>query len=89
MQLKKMIEEKKAWQSHMKRVKKLPKDYQIVYKESQKYLFKVAPMAIAENHTCLIEILDLFEEGANEDKSVLEITGTDIAAFCDEFIDKK
>ena len=39
MNIKDIIEEKKEWRAHMARVKALPKDYQIVYKEIQKYLF--------------------------------------------------
>ena len=42
------IEGKKKWQekwrAHITRVKALPQDYQIVYKEIQKYLFKVGPV---------------------------------------------
>jgi len=31
-------------------------------------------------------IVDLFEEGAALGKGVLEVTGSDVAAFCDELI---
>jgi DNA-binding ferritin-like protein (Dps family) len=31
-------------------------------------------------------IIDLFEEGAAMRKGVLEVTGRDVAAFCDELI---
>ena len=39
MNIKDIIEEKKEWRAHMTRVKALPKDYQIVYKEIQKIYF--------------------------------------------------
>ncbi|MNC81910.1 hypothetical protein D3C75_1352040 [compost metagenome] len=31
-------------------------------------------------------IVDLFEEGAASGKGVLEVTGSDVAAFCDDLI---
>ncbi|MGI6153421.1 MAG: DUF1048 domain-containing protein [Christensenellaceae bacterium] len=81
-----IIEGKKEWRAHMARVKALPRDYQIVYKEMQKYFFKVGPVDIAEGNGLLSGIVDLFEEGAAEGKDVLEVTGKDVAAFCDGLI---
>ena len=43
-----IIEGKKQWRAHVARVKALPPDYQIVYKEMQKYLFKVGPVDLAD-----------------------------------------
>ena len=39
-----IIEGKKRWRAHMARVKALPPDYQIVYREMQRYLFKAGPI---------------------------------------------
>lgn len=36
MRIQDIVEGKKEWGAHMVRVKELPKDYQIVYKEIQK-----------------------------------------------------
>jgi DNA-binding ferritin-like protein (Dps family) len=84
------IEGKKKWQAkwraHMARVKALPQDYQIVYKEIQKYLFKVGPVELTDGTDLLSGIIDLFEEGAASGKGVLEVTGSDVAAFCDDLI---
>nr|WP_216853869.1 DUF1048 domain-containing protein [Phytoactinopolyspora halotolerans] len=41
-----IIEGKKQWRAHMARVKALPRDYQIVYKEIQRYFFKVGPVGL-------------------------------------------
>ncbi|WEG14582.1 DUF1048 domain-containing protein [Pullulanibacillus sp. KACC 23026] len=87
MSLKKIIEEKKEWRAHVSRVKALPQDYQIVYKEIQKYLFKVGPVELSEGLGLLSEIVSFFEEGAAAKKGVLEVTGTDVAAFCDALIE--
>jgi DNA-binding ferritin-like protein (Dps family) len=84
MGIKEAIDGKKKWRTqwraHMARVKALPQDYQIVYKEIQKYLFKIG------GGTLLFEIVDFFEEGAASGKGVLELIGTDVAAFCDGLV---
>lgn len=84
MSIQDIFEGKKAWQAHVARVKALPQDYQIVYKEMEKYLFKVGPMELNNGIGLLTGIVDLFEEGAAMGKGVLEVTGRDVAAFCDE-----
>ncbi|WP_309120483.1 DUF1048 domain-containing protein [Paenibacillus sp.] len=86
MRIRDIIEGKKEWRAHVARVKALPQDYQIVYKEIQKYLFKVGPVELTEGTGLLSGIVDLFEEGAALGKGVLEVTGSDVAAFCDDLI---
>lgn len=86
MNIRDIIEGKKAWWAHTARVKALPEDYQLVYREIQKYLFKVGPVELTEGMGLLSGIVDLFEEGAALGKGVLEVTGRDVAAFCDELI---
>jgi DNA-binding ferritin-like protein (Dps family) len=81
----------KKWRAHVARVKALPQDYQIVYNEIQKYLFKVGPVELTDgtdflSGDLLSGIIDLFEEGAALGKGVLEVTGSDVAAFCDDLI---
>jgi DNA-binding ferritin-like protein (Dps family) len=80
-----IIEGKKQWRAHVARVKALPPDYRIVYQEMQKYLFKVGPIALSDG-PLLPEIVDFFAEGAAAGKGVLELIGTDVAAFCDDLI---
>ncbi|GIF01441.1 DUF1048 domain-containing protein [Paractinoplanes rishiriensis] len=80
-----IIEGKKQWRAHVARVKALPPDYQIVYKEIQRYLFKVGPIDLLDSDL-LPGIVDFFEEGAASGKGVLAVTGTDVAAFCDDLI---
>ncbi|MGW7241045.1 DUF1048 domain-containing protein [Streptomyces sp. NPDC054804] len=80
-----IIEGKKQWRAHTARVKALPADYQIVYREMQKYLFKVGPVALSGG-TLLPGIVDFFEEGVASGQGVLELVGDDVAAFCDDLI---
>jgi DNA-binding ferritin-like protein (Dps family) len=80
-----IIQGKKQWRAHMARVKALPPDYQIVYKEMQKYFFKVGPVGLDDGEL-LSGVVDFFEEGVLAGKGVLEVVGEDVAAFCDELI---
>jgi DNA-binding ferritin-like protein (Dps family) len=80
-----IIEGKKQWRAHMARVKALPPDYRIVYKEMQKYFFKVGPVDLVDGNL-LSGIVDFFEEGVAAGKGVLELIGDDVAAFCDELV---
>jgi DNA-binding ferritin-like protein (Dps family) len=80
-----IIEGKKQWRAHMARVKALPPDYQIVYKEIQRYLFKVGPIDLSDGPV-LSGIVDFFEEGVAAGKGVLELIGSDVAAFCDGLV---
>lgn len=80
-----MIEGKREWRAHMARVKALPPDYQIVYKEMQKYIFKVGPVELTDG-SLLSGIVDFFEEGVADGKGIMEIIGDDVAAFCDELM---
>jgi len=78
-----IIEGKRKLRTHMARVRALPPDYQIVYKEIQKYLFKAGPCEVADGRL-LSGIVDFFEEGVAAGKGVLELIGSDVAAFCDD-----
>ncbi|MEO3795421.1 DUF1048 domain-containing protein [Nonomuraea sp. B10E15] len=80
-----VIEGKRRWRAHMARVKALPPDYQIVYKEMQRYLFKAGPIDLLDGPS-LSGIIDFFEEGVATGKGVLELVGNDVAAFCDDLI---
>lgn len=86
MNLNEIIEGKREWKAHVARVKELPEDYRIVYREIQKYLYKVGPEDLQEGIGVLTGIVDLFSEGAANGKGVLEVTGRDVAAFCDDLI---
>ncbi|MFE6774538.1 DUF1048 domain-containing protein [Streptomyces sp. NPDC057702] len=80
-----IIEGKKQWRAHQARVRALPPDYQIVYKEMRTYLFKVGPIDLHDG-PLLPGIVDFFEEGAATGRGVLELVGDDVAAFCDNLI---
>lgn len=80
-----IIEGKREWRAHAARVAALPPDYRIVYDEMQKYLFKVAPIALPESGL-LSHLVDFLARGAAAGTPVMELIGPDVAAFCDELI---
>ena len=86
MSIQEIMKGKKEWRALVARVKSLPQDYRIVYKEIQKYLFKVGPVELTDGTGLLSGIVDLFEDGAASGKAVLAVTGNDVAAFCDDLI---
>lgn len=81
-----IIDGKREWRGHMTRVKALSDDFQIVYEEMQKYLFKVAPINLIDGGL-LSEIVDFFEGGVASGVGVMALIGDDVAAFCDGLID--
>ena len=86
MKLQEMIQQKKQWRAHIRRVEKLPRDYQIVYHEMQKYIFLIGTVEYEDTIQVLSGIVDLFAEGAAAGKDVLDVTGRDVAALCDELV---
>jgi DNA-binding ferritin-like protein (Dps family) len=85
--LKKIIGDKKEWKKMEARAKALPKDYQVVYREIKNYAWNLWRFSADNNIANIVileDLLGLFEEGVSDGKSVLEVTGKDVAAFCDE-----
>jgi DNA-binding ferritin-like protein (Dps family) len=86
--IQKIIGDKKTWRQMEARAKALPEEFDYVYHKIQHYMWSYAAgnssgmdmMAIFE------DLLGLFEEGAANGRHVLEITGEDDAAFCDELL---
>lgn len=85
MKLKEIIEEKKEWYALQNAVKKLPKDHGIVYKEIQRYFFKIG----VSDLQVLGELLAIFEDGVKHNQAVLDVTGNDVAAFSDSLLDQE
>lgn len=84
--IKQLIQEKQEYKEQMARVKNLPEDYRFVFEKLQNYMWRFAG---SDGNAMLkkqYELIELFEEGARAKKPVLEITGDDVAGFCDEFI---
>lgn len=84
--IKKMREDKKEYRRQMARVNALPKDYQFVFKKISNYMWSFAGGDGFDMLRTQYDLIELFEIGASQDKHVLDITGEDVAGFCDEFM---
>jgi DNA-binding ferritin-like protein (Dps family) len=84
--IKKMIESKREYKRQMARVKALPKDYQYVFKKIQGHMWNFTAGSGYDMLKIHYDMIELFEAGAAEGKHVLQITGEDVAAFCDELL---
>jgi DNA-binding ferritin-like protein (Dps family) len=84
------LEEKRVYKQFMKRVNALPKDYRFAFRKIQHYMFCVGPpggdMTIFTDLTMFTDLVDLFEASAAEGKQVLDVIGSDVGKFCDEFM---
>jgi len=78
--------DKKAFREYRRRGEALPKEYRTVWKGIEKYFFTCGPMDGSPD--ILSGIVTLFETGAADGRSVLEITGDDVAGFCDGLIEE-
>ncbi len=72
--------------AHVARVKRYLRIIRLCTKRFKNYLFKVGPVERMEGTDLLTGIVDLFEEGAKLGKNVMNVTGRDVAAFCDDLI---
>lgn len=77
------LEEKKEYRENEARAKALPKEFAEAYKDIKKYIFHTSGILTAEPLKVLV---DIFEEAAANGKHVVDITGSDVAAFVDELI---
>ena len=78
--------EKRKFKHMQARAKALPEDYAYVFQKIQYYMWGHSGGSGMEMLPIFADLLDLFETGAAEGKRVLDITGADVAAFCDELL---
>lgn len=84
--IKKLINDKKEYQEQMARIATLPEDYRFVYEKIQVYMWSLAGGSGMDTLQTQYDLIDLFVSGAKDGKHVLEITGKDVATFCDELL---
>jgi DNA-binding ferritin-like protein (Dps family) len=82
----KMIKSKREYKKQMVRVEALPKDYRFVFKKIQSHMWMFAAGSGYDMVKIHYDLIELFEEGAAGGRHVLEITGGDVAGFCDELL---
>ncbi|HEY9593680.1 MAG TPA: DUF1048 domain-containing protein [Spirochaetia bacterium] len=79
-------QEKLRYRQVMARVKALPEEYRFMYDKIQHYMWNHAGGDGMDMIRVLADLLELFEAGAADGKRVLEVTGPDVAALCDELL---
>lgn len=84
--IKKLIGDKKEYRAQMARAEALPGDYRFVFEKIQGYMWSFAGGSGHDMLQTQYGLIELFETGAAEGKQVLEVTGEDVAGFCDELI---
>jgi len=82
--LSRIIGDKKEWKAMEARAHALPHDYRVVYGEMKSYLWRFTSGDGMDVVAVLRDVLELFEASAREGRRVLDVTGRDVAAFCDE-----
>ncbi|SFC26804.1 DNA-binding ferritin-like protein (Dps family) [Bacillus sp. OV322] len=81
------LDDKREWKEIEARGKALPSEYRHAYNAIKKYLWTAGgPTDWKDTSRIFCGILDLFEQGAAEGKKVTDLTGEDVAAFCDELV---
>jgi DNA-binding ferritin-like protein (Dps family) len=80
----KVLGDKKEWRSMEARADALPRDYRIMYGKIKPYLFGFTTGDGLGTMAVLRDVLAAFETGAAQGKRALDVTGEDVAAFCDE-----
>lgn len=84
--IQKMISDKKEYKEQMARIEAMPEDYRFVFEKMQGYMWSFAGGDGSDMLKTQQELIELFETSVAEGKHVLEVTGEDVAGFCDEFI---
>ncbi|MDR1603329.1 MAG: DUF1048 domain-containing protein [Gracilibacteraceae bacterium] len=82
----KMIKSKREYKQQMARVAALPEDYRFVFQKIQSHMWMFAGGSGYDMMQIHYDLIDLFESGAAEGKGVLDVTGSDVAGFCDELL---
>ncbi len=82
--------EKKEYKNLVKRVDALPKEYRLAFKKIQNYMYTVGSphgdLVMFTDLTMFTNLVELFEESAAEGKGVLEVIGSDVSKFVDEYM---
>ena len=81
-----VAQEKRRYRQMEARARALPEEYGFVYRKIQHYLWSHAGGDGMDMIPILGDLLDLFEAGVADGRRVLDMTGTDVAEFCDELL---
>jgi DNA-binding ferritin-like protein (Dps family) len=79
------LQSKKEWRAMKARAELLPSEYRKAFHSMQRYMWTTGVVSTWEESKFVFEqLLDLLEEAASSGRAVTDVTGADVAAFCDE-----
>lgn len=84
--IQKMIGDKKEYKDQLARVEALPEDYRFVFEKIHDYMWRFAGGDGSDMVKTQGQLIELFEISAADGKHVLEVTGEDVAGFCNELM---
>ena len=84
--IERMKKSKKNYREHEAIINSLPEDYQFVFRKINEYIWSFAGGTGNDMLQTQYELAKLFEEAAKDGCPVLDVTGKDVAGFCDELI---
>lgn len=84
--LKNIKNDKRKYKEYLERIKALPDDYEFVFEKMTKYMWSFCGGDGYDMISLQADLLELFELSAADGKNVYEVTGEDVAAFCDELL---
>ena len=84
------LDEKRAYRKTMRRANALPKEYRYAFRKMRSYMFTVG---VADGNrsgaidlALFSDLIDLLESSADRHRTVLELIGGDVGAFCDALL---
>lgn len=83
---KQMFADKAEYKEKMAGLKDLPYEYQVVYKEIQKFLWEFTAGDGMDMLQPIYELLAFFQEGAENQIPVLELVGEDVGEFAENML---
>lgn len=84
--IKKIIKDKKEYREQLARIEALPEEYRFVFEKIQGYMWQLASGDGSDMLQRQYDLIELFEASAADGRRVLDVTGKDVAGFCDEFL---
>ena len=84
--VKRMIKETREYKQLTAHVDSMPEDYKFVFKKIQSYIWMFTSGAGYDMMEVQQGLVELFDSGISNGKNVLELTGDDVAAFCEELL---
>lgn len=85
--LKNIKKDKREYKEYLARIQALPDEYRFVFEKMTGYMWSFSGGGNGYDMLALqADLLELFELGVADGKGVTEVTGEDVATFCDELL---